>query len=92
MELNSIGSTEYEELNTEHKPTPPPQPVMPQQVVETPPAPVQTKQTAVPQMFAPTMTFGEAPKGVDKATEKADEIVSEVFGQAVVHTIARRRC
>ncbi len=57
-------------------------------VVEQAPAAAVPAEHNVPQMFSPSVSLGEAPKGVDKATAKADEIVGEVFGQAVVHTIA----
>ena len=61
-----------------------------------PVAPVQApvvQQAATPQVvptvFAPNISAEvEMPKGIDKATQKADEIVSEVFGQAVVHTVS----
>lgn len=53
--------------------------------------PVQVQQvqaTAVPKIdFAPTPTAGDTPVTVDKATQKANEIVGEVFGQAVLHTV-----
>ena len=44
---------------------------------------------AIPSVFKPSVpTVDNSPKGIDKATEKADEIVGEVFGQAVIHTVS----
>lgn len=53
------------------------------------PAPVAQASPAIPNVFTPELKKVDAtPKGIDKATEKADEIVGEVFGQAVVHNVS----
>ncbi|MCM1322811.1 MAG: hypothetical protein NC218_01360 [Acetobacter sp.] len=91
MELKPLGAVQPQELNLQQQQQqagqPQPQVVVVEQVPQA--QPQQAVQPAVvPQMFAPTVETGESPKTVDRATEKANEIVSEVFGQAVVHTIA----
>lgn len=90
MELKPIGATEVRELDTQNQQTETSvaQPVAREVVIEHQAQTPAQAQQQVPQMFSPTMNLADTPKGIDKATEKADEIVSEVFGQAVVHTIA----
>ncbi len=38
--------------------------------------------------FAPAVSNSGVLKGVEKATDRADEVVAEVFGQAVVHAVS----
>lgn len=48
----------------------------------------QVAQPGIPQVFAPKVDTSQQPITVDVATKRADEVVGEVFGQAVMHTVS----